>query len=196
MLAQELLAAPRMSNHARGLWGYTGATAAGEKLTIQATGMGGPSAALVLADLAELGIRRAIRVGTCVALGERARLGELLLVERAIAAGGSAAPLGVEEGASAEPDRQLSGRLGKALGKEARRAAVASFDSLPHESGGTAAAAGDMQTASVLGLCAASGIPAAAVLVVSEAAGGGRLKDGELEDLAKRAGRAAAEALL
>ena len=30
--------------------------------------MGGPSAALVLADLAELGVRRAIRVGTCAAL--------------------------------------------------------------------------------------------------------------------------------
>ena len=57
-----------MSNHARGLWGYTGRTPAGVRLTIQATGMGGPSAALVLADLAELGVRRAIRVGTCVAL--------------------------------------------------------------------------------------------------------------------------------
>ena len=33
--------------------------------------MGGPSAALVLADLAELGVRRAIRVGTCVATRAR-----------------------------------------------------------------------------------------------------------------------------
>ena len=35
---------------------------------MQSTGMGGPSAALVLADLAELGVRRAIRIGTCTAL--------------------------------------------------------------------------------------------------------------------------------
>ena len=43
-----------MFNHHRGLWGYTGpARADGEPLTIQATGMGGPSAAIVLtrADL-------------------------------------------------------------------------------------------------------------------------------------------------
>ena len=29
MLAQELLEQPKMSNHARGLWGYTGAAPAG-----------------------------------------------------------------------------------------------------------------------------------------------------------------------
>ena len=57
LLAQELLEEPKMSNHARGLWGYSGQTPAGDALTIQATGIGGPSAALVLGDLAELGVR-------------------------------------------------------------------------------------------------------------------------------------------
>ncbi|HTR72171.1 MAG TPA: hypothetical protein VMG80_01135, partial [Solirubrobacteraceae bacterium] len=43
-LAQKLIATPRMFNHHRGLWGYTGlALADGEPLTIQATGIGGPS---------------------------------------------------------------------------------------------------------------------------------------------------------
>ena len=42
LLAQELLEEPKMSNHARGLWGYSGRTPAGDELTIQATGMGGP----------------------------------------------------------------------------------------------------------------------------------------------------------
>ena len=72
LLAQELLEQPKMSNHARGLWGYSGRPPAGRELTIQATGMGGPSAAIVLADLAELGVRRAVRVGTCTALRPRA----------------------------------------------------------------------------------------------------------------------------
>ena len=71
-----------MSNHARGLWGYTGETPGGEPLTIQATGMGAPSAAIVLEDLAGLGIRRVIRVGTCVGVPGRAEAGEILLVER------------------------------------------------------------------------------------------------------------------
>src|SRR6187431_826459 len=82
MLAQELLAQPKMSNHARGLWGYTGVTPAGKDLTIQSTGMGGPSASVVLADLAELGLRRAIRIGTCASLGDL-ELGDLLVVEKA-----------------------------------------------------------------------------------------------------------------
>ena len=68
MLAQELLEQPKMANHARGLWGYSGRTPAGEELSVMSTGMGGPSAALVLADLAELGVRRAVRVGTATAL--------------------------------------------------------------------------------------------------------------------------------
>src|SRR3954464_9501170 len=63
MLAQELLQQPKMSNHARGLWGYAGATDAGDELTIQSTGMGGPSATVVLRDLAELGGRGGVRVG-------------------------------------------------------------------------------------------------------------------------------------
>ena len=68
-IAQALLVKPRMSNHHRGLWGYYGETAAGAELTVQATGIGGPSAAIVLGELAELGLRRAIRVGTCAAPG-------------------------------------------------------------------------------------------------------------------------------
>src|SRR6185503_6715049 len=46
-LAQHLLEAPRMFNHAHGLWGYTGVAADGRPLTIQSTGVGGPSAAIV-----------------------------------------------------------------------------------------------------------------------------------------------------
>src|SRR5258705_11910611 len=42
LLAQELLEKPKMSNHARGLWGYTGHTAAGDWRTTPAAGMAGP----------------------------------------------------------------------------------------------------------------------------------------------------------
>src|SRR5580700_6569955 len=65
-LAQLLLSEPRMFNHNRGLWGYTGAAFAdGAPLTVQSTGMGGPSAAIVISELVELGARRLVRVGTC-----------------------------------------------------------------------------------------------------------------------------------
>ena len=52
LLAQSLLEAPKMFNHNRGLWGYTGAASDGRPLTIQSTGMGGPSAAIVISELA------------------------------------------------------------------------------------------------------------------------------------------------
>ena len=71
---------PKMFNHHRGLWGYTGAAADGELLTIQATGMGGPSAAIVLEELIDLGVtprgpRRDVRRA-----GRRARRWATLVV--------------------------------------------------------------------------------------------------------------------
>ena len=56
-VAQLLLDQPRMFNHARGLWGYTGTAADGLPLSVQSTGMGGPSAAIVVEELIELGAR-------------------------------------------------------------------------------------------------------------------------------------------
>ena len=50
-----------MFNHHRGLWGYSGRAPDGEPLTIQSTGMGGPSAAIVIHELIELGARRLLR---------------------------------------------------------------------------------------------------------------------------------------
>src|SRR6202035_1963899 len=87
-LAQELLDAPRMFNHNRGLWGYTGTAADGELLTVQATGMGGPSAAIVFHELIELGARRAVRVGTCGGLASSLEHGDLLVASEAICADG------------------------------------------------------------------------------------------------------------
>ena len=72
-VAQALIEQPRMFNHHRGLWGYTGTARDGEPLTIQATGMGGPSAAIVVEELIALGARTLIRIGTCGALVDRAR---------------------------------------------------------------------------------------------------------------------------
>ena len=84
-LAQALLDAPKMFNHNRGLWGYTGTAADGEPLTIQSTGMGGPSAAIVLEELCDLGLRRAVRVGTCGALDGSLKLGELVAAREVLA---------------------------------------------------------------------------------------------------------------
>jgi uridine phosphorylase len=195
LLAQELLVEPRMSNHARGLWGYSGRTKNGHELTIQATGIGGPSAAAVLADLAELGVRRAVRVGTCAG-SDAAACGELLLVDAAIGCGGSAASFGLAPGGAVEPDPELRQRLGRELDGEARAARIASFDAMPADPGELpdGAVAADMQTAAVLARAQELQIAAAAVLIVSEAHRE-TIADELLESAAKRAGQAAAKAL-
>jgi purine-nucleoside phosphorylase len=193
LLAQELLEKPRMSNHARGLWGYSGRTSAGRELTIQATGMGGPSAAAVLADLAKLGVKRAVRIGTCTGLDSKARAGELLVATEALATEGSAASFGLAPGEAVAPDAKLLERLRGELAGEARAAPITSLDTPAVEAAAApaGAAAADMQTVAVLAWGRQLGIATAAVLIVSEAADGERLADEPLETAAKQAGRAA-----
>jgi uridine phosphorylase len=103
-LAQELLSEPRMFNHNRGLWGYTGLAADGEPLTIQSTGIGGPSAAIVLEELIVLGLARAIRVGTAGAFDGSLGLGDLLVVTAAISADGTSRALGAADQLDADPE--------------------------------------------------------------------------------------------
>ena len=195
MLAQALLEEPKMSNHARGLWGYSGRTPAGAELTVQATGMGGPSAALVLADLAELGLRRAVRVGTCAAIAPEPAPGELLLVLEAHAwAGGG-------DGLAALPEAKLTARLRERLGRTARPAIVASLDTLHRRQDEAPAPyaervdAADMQTATLLVRAEELGVAMAAVLAVSESAAGEEADEEVLAAAAKAAGIAAAAAL-
>lgn len=184
MLAQELLRQPKMSNHARGLWGYSGETQNGDPLTIQATGMGGPSASVVLADLAELGVRRAVRIGTCTALDDRPELGELVIV-------GEAHYLGNTEEAVL-PDPTLTDALERRLGEAARRTAVASLNTL-HLSGAEArppaGEVADMQTAALLRKGEKLNVPVAAVLLVTEDSSGRLLDDEGTEKAGKQAGR-------
>ena len=58
------IAAVRKVNDHRGLLGYTG-TWEGKPVSVQSTGMGCPSAAIVIEELIQLGVRRFLRVGTC-----------------------------------------------------------------------------------------------------------------------------------
>ncbi len=60
----ERLENARCYNEYRGLLGYTG-TFRGTPLSVQTTGMGAPSAAIVVEELAMLGAQTVVRVGTC-----------------------------------------------------------------------------------------------------------------------------------
>ena len=199
-VAQRLLDAPKMFNHARGLWGYTGVAADGELLTVQATGMGGPSAAIVCEELIALGARRLTRIGTCGVLGEGIRLGELLAAEAVIAADGASGALGAA--GVLLPDPELTGRLVEA---GARPATVVTsdlfYDPRLDAAAGWAergAVAVEMEAAAILQVAARRGARAACVLGVTDAPG----KDGsrrvsreELEAIGLRVGETGYAAL-
>jgi uridine phosphorylase len=194
-LAQELLKKPLMSNHSRGLWGYTGHTQAGLELTIQSTGIGGPSAAAVLRELVPLGVRRAVRVGTCRAVDPGLEVGELLVVDSARALDGTSRSLGSK--GEHRGDESMLAALRKGV-RDASSAVVASVDVMPSVAGGwdlDGAHAVDLATAPLFVQGEELGVEIAAVLVVTESADGTGAPDEHVERRTIEAGRAAAVAL-
>lgn len=201
-LAQALLERPLMFNHNRGLWGYTGVARDGLALTIQATGMGGPSAAIVLSELIALGARRAIRVGTCGALARSLQLGRLVIAREAICADGTSRALAGVERVAADAT------LTEALTQGEPNAAVGTIVSVDlfYESEGApradhhaGALAVEMEAAALFALGAATGVPVACVLAVSDTfdTRGARTRIGEheLHAAAERMGAVAQAAL-
>lgn len=196
LLAQSLLERPLMFNHNRGLWGYTGTAADGEPLTIQSTGMGGPSAAIVVEELVMLGARRLVRVGTCGALDPGLSLGELVVAGEAHCADGTSRALGAGSVAPADPE--LTAALAAAA--SCRVGAVVSVDlfydeGLPEAQGAIAV---EMEAAALFTVAALRGVAAAALLIVTDVFAGGareRIAGEALLDAAPDAGRAAVASL-
>lgn len=58
--------------------GYTG-TFEGKPISVQSTGMGCPSAGIVFEELAQLGVRRLVRVGTCGGLQDGMRMADTVV---------------------------------------------------------------------------------------------------------------------
>ena len=75
-------------NSERGMLGFTGEYE-GRPVSVQATGMGCPSAAIVMEELVQLGVKRFLRVGTCGGLQPDLRLGDLVVALTAVPADGT-----------------------------------------------------------------------------------------------------------
>ena len=76
-------------NAERGLLGFTG-TYDGNRVSVQATGMGCPTAAIVMEELVTLGVKRFLRVGTCGGLQLDLHIGDLVVALSAVPADGTA----------------------------------------------------------------------------------------------------------
>jgi DeoD family purine-nucleoside phosphorylase len=199
-LAQQLLDPPRMLNHNRGLWGYTGAAPDGDPLTIQSTGMGGPSAAIVAEELIVLGARRLLRVGTCGALAGGLELGSLLVADGVLAEDGASRALGAE--GTVRPDPELHAALVAAADGACSGLVVSSdlfYDPDEGRTGRWAAAgalAVEMEAATLFAVAARHGAAAACLLTVSDlVASRTRIEPEALERAEIELGRAGAAAL-
>ena len=175
-VAQSLLAEPKMFNHSRGLWGYSGTARDGRPLTVQATGMGGPSAAIVVEELIDLGARTLVRIGTCGALRDGFELGELVAAETAIGADGTSDALGA--GRRLAPDEGLTAAL---MRGGIRPATVVTTDlfydpraDAPARWLADGADVVEMEAAALLAIAERRGVAAAVVLGVTDLLATGR----------------------
>jgi DeoD family purine-nucleoside phosphorylase len=83
-IAETFFDEPVQRNAERGMLGYTG-TFEGRPVSVQSTGMGCPSAAIVFEELVQLGVKRLLRVGTCGGLQPDMSLGDLIVAVAAVA---------------------------------------------------------------------------------------------------------------
>ena len=169
-MAQALLESPRMFNARRGLWGYTGAGPDGSPLTIQSTGMGGPSAAIVVRELIDLGARVLVRTGTCGAVAPDLALGDVVVVSEAV--GGDGAVVAADGGLTEALEEAGSGRGGRVVSTELfyqpdEEAALERWRA-------AGAVAVEMEAAAVFATAAGRGARAACVLLVTDTLAGGR----------------------
>jgi DeoD family purine-nucleoside phosphorylase len=201
-VAQEVLDSPRMFNHHRGLWGYTGRAGDGELLTVQATGMGGPSAAIVVQELIMLGSRSFIRIGTCGALDPALEIGQVVSAERALSDDGASAALGADGWVA--PDAALTKALGDAGGGPTVGVVSTDlfYDRRPDVPAGwreRGAAVVEMEAAALFRLAQLHELAAACVLGVTDVLGADddrrRIDQEALLELGIELGRIAAAAL-
>ncbi len=78
-IAENYLENVKQYNSIRNMFGYTG-TYKGERISVQGTGMGLPSISIYVHELFEdFNVQVAIRIGTCGAIQERTKVGDLII---------------------------------------------------------------------------------------------------------------------
>ncbi len=82
-IAEQYFTHPRLYSDHRGLLGYTGRFR-GVEISVQTSGMGGPSAAIVTEELIQLGAKQLLRVGTCGALQPSVGPADLVIAQAAV----------------------------------------------------------------------------------------------------------------
>lgn len=78
-IAENFLENAECYNEVRGMFGFTG-TYKGRRVSVQGTGMGQPSISIYVNELFQFyGVQKAIRIGTCGAVDEKVKIGDVIL---------------------------------------------------------------------------------------------------------------------
>jgi purine-nucleoside phosphorylase len=120
----------RLVNDNRKLMGYTG-TWKGKPVSVQTTGIGTPSLAIVVEELLRLGARSLIRIGTCGAIGRGIRTGEIIVATAATPLDGTTRQFLDGDPYAPAPDFELTRALidtARARGVELWVGPIASID--------------------------------------------------------------------
>ncbi len=192
-------------NDNRGLLGYTG-TYRGARVSAQTTAMGAPSAAIVAEEIADLGCRTIIRLGTCGASQDYIAPTDLIIATAACAldgttrqyAGDGYAPAAtfevVEALVAAARVRGVTHHVGLVATQDALYGVDPGWVSRWSRLG---VLAQEMETSALFTVAAVRGMRAGSVLVASNAAGHHeRLPDAELLPAVERMIEVGLEAVL
>ena len=175
-IAETFLEDAVQRNAERGMLGYTG-TFQGKPVSVQATGMGCPSAAIVVEELAQLGVRRMVRVGTCGGLQPDMQLGDLIVALTAVPADSTAQHLVSEPHCPTADWGLVHGAVhaAKELGKPVRVGPIVSSDLFYNPDDGQYARwsargvlAVEMEAAVLFTLGALRGVKTGCLLTVSD----------------------------
>src|ERR671922_2610489 len=202
-IAETYLDGAVQRNSERGMLGYTGEFE-GRPVSVQATGMGCPSAAIVFEELVQLGVKRLLRVGTCGGLQTDLELGDLIVALTAVPADGTARHYVGDEPHCPTADWELvhgAVHAAKELDQPMRVGAIASSDTFydPDEGrherwSARGVLAVEMEAAVLFTIGALRKVQAGCLLTVSDIVVGGaftRISDDELRAAVDRMTRLA-----
>jgi purine-nucleoside phosphorylase len=186
----EKLDGAKLYNEFRGLLGYTGSHR-GVPVSAQTTGMGGPSAAIVAEEMADLGARILIRLGTCGGTQPHIQANDLVIATAACPLDGTTraylngepyAPAAAYRVVRALADAADKARAPYHVGLIATEDALYAVDDAYTEKwAARGVLAQEMEASAIFTVAALRGLEAGCILTVSNAAGQhARLPDDEL----------------
>jgi DeoD family purine-nucleoside phosphorylase len=192
-IAENFFEDAKLVTEERGMLGYTG-TYKGKSVSVQATGMGCPSAAIVTEELIQLGARNLLRIGTCGGYNIELRLGDLVIATAATPNDGTVAS--ITRGHPYAPVAHFdivhaAHHAAESAGRRTFVGPIVSSDLFydPEEEparlwGDLGILAVEMEAAAIFTLCAMRGVRAGCLLTVSDTIGEEivRISDEELKN--------------